>query len=421
MRDLLRCPLFQARHKRDPKDFTRQRCLGFLRVATLVARGMLGSIQRELDEVFAVLFGRQVASREVTDGGFCRARQKMRHTAFVELSREAVGMAYRTMGCIRRIAGYRVLAIDGSKVNLPGSAAVRAHFDPDGKRPGEGGAPQMLLSQCYDVVNGMILDATASPGASCERRAAMAHLRLLGEDDLLLLDRGYPAHWFLRAVDDTGARFVARASVTFSNSVAAFVASGQDAAIIVLEPTDESREACRQFGLDPSPMRVRAVRFPLPGGEVEVLLTNFLTEDFPPDLFGALYHMRWGVEEGFRCLKLPLELENLSGRTVEAVLQDVHAKVFLANMTVITALPAREAAAEATAGRELDYDINWTTAFSKVRAAGVLLFLGHDVKRLVRELQKAVAECLSPIRPGRSNPRNMKAPKKRFASNRKRI
>jgi len=392
-----------------------------VRVVSLVARGMLGSIQRELDEFFATLFDRPVASREVTDGAFCHARLKLRHTAFVELGHLAVDSAYETMECVRRVAGYRVLAIDGSKVNLPGSPAIRAHFDPEDKRPGVCGSPQMLLSQCYDVVNGLVVDAVGVPGASCERRTAMAHLGRLDEDDIVLVDRGYPAHWFLRAIDTTGARFVARVSLSFSKTVAEFVASGKETDIIALEATDDSREACRQYGLDPSPMRVRAVRVTLPGGETEALLSNFVDEDYDPGLFGELYRMRWGVEEGFKRLKSPLELENMSGKTVEAVLQDLHAKAFLANMTAITALPARKAIAKATAGRKLDYDVNWTTAISKVRSAGVLLFLGQDIGTLVSQLQDAIAVCLSPIRPGRSNPRNMTATKRRFPGNRKRI
>jgi hypothetical protein len=88
------------------------------------------------------------------------------------------------MACVERIAGYRILAIDGSKVNLPSSPEIGARFDPEGKRPGEGGAPQLLLSQCYDIVNGLIVDVAAAPGASCERRTAMGHLRHVGKSHL---------------------------------------------------------------------------------------------------------------------------------------------------------------------------------------------------------------------------------------------
>jgi hypothetical protein len=381
---------------------------------------MMGSIQRELDEVFAELFGRRVADREVTDGGFSRARRKLSHTVFVALARETVDMAYRTMDCIERVAGYRILAVDGSKLNLPDTPEIRAHFDPKGLGPGEDGVPQALLSQCYDVVNGLVLDATVSPGGSCERRAALAHLEHVGEDDILLLDRGYPAHWFLQAVESTGARFVARVSTSFSKAVTDFVASGAETTVLDLDQTNASRTACAEFGIDDAPLRVRAVLIELPSGESEALLTNFIDEDFPADLFSQLYQMRWGVEEGYKRLKSPLEIENFSGLAVECVLQDIHARVFLANMTVITMLPVSKDVEERTADRELDYDINWTTAISKVRKAGVLLFLGHDIERVIDELQEATAKCLSPVRPGRSNPRKKGRGKKRFARNRKR-
>ena len=411
---------FQGRHKRTATDFTRKRSLTMPRVIAVIARGVMKSIQREVDEVLSTLFGQSVPDRGVTDGAFCRARMKMKHTAFIELSHEAVDMAYRTMENLEYTAGYRILAIDGSKVNLPETPEIRAHFGPAEKSDGRQGAPQALLSQCYDIQNGLIMDATLSPGDSCERRAAMNHLSRIGEDDIVLFDRGYPAHWFLQGVDATGARFLARAPVDFSAAVRRFVESGKATDLIALEPTDSSRSACREFGLCEAPLTVRAVRIELCTGEVEVLLTNFIDEPFTQELFGALYTMRWPVEEGYKHLKVPLELENFSGRSVESVCQDVHARVFLANMTAVTVLPTREQVAQQTRDRKLEYDLNWTSAVSKVRQAGVLLFLGQDLEAVVHMVQEAASKCLSPVRPGRSNPRKKRSAK-RFATNRKHI
>jgi hypothetical protein len=95
-----------------------------------------------------------------------------------------------------------------------------------------------------------------------------------------------------------------------------------------------SRQVCRQSGLDPdTPLRIRPIRVTLPTGETEVLATSLLnTEACPAELFADLYHRRWGIETDCRRLKQTLSLENVSGRTVCAAQQDIHACQPLKNL-----------------------------------------------------------------------------------------
>ena len=51
------------------------------------------------------------------------------------------------------------------------------------------------------------------------------------------------------------------------------------------------------------------------------------TEDFK-----RLYFMRWPVETKFDVVKNKIAMENFSGRTVEAISQDVYVSLYLANM-----------------------------------------------------------------------------------------
>jgi hypothetical protein len=45
-----------------------------------------------------------------------------------------------------------------------------------------------------------------------------------------------------------------------------------------------------------------------------------------------VYHWRWGYEIYYLMLKGGMELENFSGRTVEAVRQDLHGAVLIARV-----------------------------------------------------------------------------------------
>ena len=91
-------------------------------------------------------------------------------------------------------------------------------------------------------------------------------------------------------------------------------------------------------------MRVRFVSLRLPSGELEVLATSLLEEAlYPTEEFLTVYHWRWGHETFHLMLKGRLELENFSGRTVEAIRQDVQAAVLLANLESVLSEPTQAA------------------------------------------------------------------------------
>src|SRR5258708_9334689 len=86
--------------------------------------------------------------------------------------------------------------------------------------------------------------------------------------------------------------------------------------------------------------RSRFVSLRLPTGELEVLVTSLLDEQlYPTQEFLTVYHWRWGHETFHLMLKGRLELENFSGRTTEAVRQDVQAAVLLPNFAPLLTEP----------------------------------------------------------------------------------
>ena len=63
-------------------------------------------------------------------------------------------------------------------------------------------APATLarISQVYDPLNGLILDALIAPYHRDERALLVEHLAALEAGCLLLLDMGYPAFWLFAAL-----------------------------------------------------------------------------------------------------------------------------------------------------------------------------------------------------------------------------
>jgi len=115
-------------------------------------------------------------------------------------------------------------------------------------------------------------------------------------NDLLLLDRGYPAYWIFNLIISRGGNFCARISKQWE-IVQNFIESGSTEAIVDLHASYQSRKECLEMGLDILPLRLRLIRVELETGQIEVLITSLTDiKKFPQEIFKDLYHQRWPVE-----------------------------------------------------------------------------------------------------------------------------
>jgi len=143
---------FKARHREKPTHFTRSRRLLFPVMLLLMLRKGVKSLQLTLNEWFD---GLDAAS--VTASAFSQARHRLRHTAFIELNREAVVKACYEDGGHRLHRGFRLLAIDGSTIRLPDFPDVAGDFGEIRYAKGEavaGARAYGIASVPYDVLNG---------------------------------------------------------------------------------------------------------------------------------------------------------------------------------------------------------------------------------------------------------------------------
>jgi hypothetical protein len=404
---------FKVRYRRTKKDFTRNRCLPFVIVVLFLLNMVKRSLQDELDEFFKLLNHEEVAVQIVTKSAFSQARKKLKYEAFVELNRTQVGYFYEHFEC-QTWHGFRLLAIDGSTSQLPRTPQIIEHFGAWHPAQGEP-CPIARVSQMFDVLNDVTLDALISPKAIGERALAARHFDHLQRGDLILLDRGYPAFWLFALILEQGAQFCARMPLSGWQTVEQFVASGLDEQIVLLWPSSESNRECRSRGLSLAPTRVRLIRVELDSGEVEVLATSLVDAiAYPATIFKELYHQRWSVEEDYKVLKCRIEIENFTGKSVLAVYQDFHAKVFTANLTAILAHPAQTVVEQKTQGRKYTYQVNMTNALSKMKDLVVLLIQRTAIPPILQRFWQAIIQTIEPIRPGRSYPHKKRVQRKRF-------
>jgi hypothetical protein len=74
---------------------------------------------------------------------------------------------------------------------------------------------------------------------------------------------------------------------------------------------------------------------------VEVLATNVFDKRLAVSSFKQLYHLRWGVEEGYKRLKCRDHVEDFSGTKVEMMMQDFHSAILRMNLTSLVSMKAR--------------------------------------------------------------------------------
>lgn len=408
-------PDFVARHRQDRKNFTRQRKLPFHVLIVFLINFVRGSYQDELDGFFKTIGRFDVAKRVVSKAALAKARMKIKFQAFTELNMHLVGQ-FEKYFSPRTWFGFRLLAIDGSTVRLPMTDAISRHF---GVWNGRQGAPSPMarVSQLFDVLNKVSVDAIIKPKSIGERELAAQHLLNVMPTDLILLDRGYPAWWLFRLILSMNANFCARVSCTKWKAVRKFFRSGLPEKLIELPVHATSVAQCRQMGLDMAPLKLRLIRIENDGKEA-VLITSLIDlQEYPIDIFNALYHHRWPIEEDYKAIKCRMELENFTGKSVLSVYQDFHAKVFAKNLVLMMAFPIQNRIDDAPSAKTYRYQINFTQAFSKSKGVIALLLsdTGTRIARLLADLQRIFQRTVEPIRPGRKCPRKHKAkPRKYF-------
>jgi Transposase DDE domain len=279
------------------------------------------SQQVMLDSYFGTLAEDGDWQRLVSARGFAKARERLSWSALARLNTFVVDCADK-LGLVPRWQGLRVVAADSSAL-MP---AVRPCFT--SRRLAD--AEQRLFT-LYLPGAELTLHASVHAVSVSERQMLFEALECLRPDDVLVLDRGYPAAWLVAHLTEQKIRFCMRCDKGNGwTGMRTLMRSGQTEAIVTLG------KPCRQDAVDyvcaGTPTQVRLVRMVTPDGQIRVVATNLPVEDYPCEVFAELYHQRWRIEESFKRLKHRAKLESVSGLTQHALLVDVYSKVLGDNL-----------------------------------------------------------------------------------------
>jgi hypothetical protein len=432
LRRQLRLASIGKQFKRCEQDFSRQRVLEFGCVAVLILRGHKLSLQNSLNKFFSRignLFTVPSAS------ALCQARQKLRPELFAHLTEFVCRDFYRLYepeGLVERWRGHRLLACDGTYLNLPDNEQTRAEFFVQTNQFESGAAVQALSCVLYDVLNGLVLGATLGTRTG-EKEPLLGQLWEQTEaGDILVLDRHYADYRVLAMGVKTERGVVIRLPEnSFKESQALFRKGKRGETepsekVVELQCPASARKYIRAYGL-PEKLRVRFVRVELANEEVEVLVTTLIDgAQYRTADFKALYGLRWREETFFGRLKNIFEAERFSGKSPLAIKQDYYGVLFLATLEnvfaasdqrglneqwsahqsqeAITATETPPGVADSSGVRQpqINHAISYLAMMDRV----VELLLGRrSTKRVLEEMHHLFRTSPTRVRPGRHFPR----------------
>jgi hypothetical protein len=261
----------------------------------------------------------------VSEQAFTKARQSMPTEFWVALFillAERFDLLY---AAVIRWRHFRLLAVDGTRINLPDYPALRQHFGTAKNSTGSHNAQaQMVLVQfpLARLPYAYAVDSVEVGEVTLARRL----LQGLRVEDLVLLDAGYLSYGLLWQIHYQGANFVVRLHRRLNMKIIKELGPGDE--LVRWQPKD-SRGNWRKEEL-PKAITLRRLTYQPRGFRSMQLLTNVLSEQEVSHkefwdlsvseqgevLTKGLYNWRWEIETTYRELKVEQQLEgNLRSRT----------------------------------------------------------------------------------------------------------
>lgn len=383
--------------------FTRKRKMTFYQIVLFILSGFKTNTQTALNRFFAHALNEEGSA--MSQQALSKARSHFDHSPFELFFRDLVQMRFSGEHEIRLFCGLQIFAVDGSDLALPDIPGLLKDFGGTGCNAD---SPTAKISVLYDVMNDFIMDAAIDRTGTSERDFAMGHIEKLrnlapGVKKLLIFDRGYPSAALIQKLEQEKLHFLMRVKRKWNRDV------DEVTAIDSLIRLDEA-------------MNIRVIKFQLPSGEMETLITNLF--DLPFGEFQKLYFKRWPIETKYDVVKNKLLLENFTGYTKNVILQDFWATMYLSNIAAVAKEEANAEAQKERYGRNNRYEyapnLNQVIATLKDYLARVCFTKSvEERERCLNFIMAAIKRSMVPIRPGRTVKRSLTPRKAKFHHNRK--
>ena len=286
-------------------DFTRNRKLHFPDVVMLILSMAGCPIREELLEYFDYDINTATAS------AFVQARAKVLPEAFEQL----LHLFNKAYPCAETYKGYRLIAVDGSDLNIPYDPQDLTTFH----RNQNNACSLYHINAAYDILNNRYVDLVIQGRAHWYEQEAMWIMaeRFPEKKTVFVADRNYPTWNNMEHIIRSGKYFLIRTKDILSSTSLLRKFGLPDSEFDLDVKTTLTTKATNEVKTHPEKYRFlstssvfdffdadnpfydvlyRVVRFKLDGTEdYECIITNLPREEFSPAEIKELYHLRWDL------------------------------------------------------------------------------------------------------------------------------
>lgn len=396
-------------------DFTRNRKLPFPDVIMIILSMAGCPIREELLDYF------DYDINTATSSAFVQARSKVLPDAFEQL----LHLFNNAYPCTETYKGYRLIAVDGTDLNIPYDPQDRTTFHKNQHKA----CSLYHINAAYDILNNRYVDLIVQGNTNNYEQKAMWTMaeRFPEKKTIFIADRNYPTWNNMEHVIRSGKYFLIRTKDihSFNSLLRKFGLPDSEFDMDIhttlttnltmsLKYPDKFRFLSTSSTFDffdaENPfydVSYRVVRFKLDGtDDYECIITNLSRNEFSVEDIKYLYGLRWQEEISFRHLKYSADLSAVHARKRSSILQEIWARAILYNFSfIIIQELAKRKAGRKRKKRKYEYVINKTRAIHLIRD----LLLKRKGGSSPPDLEGLISNEILPLRPGRSDPRKVRA------------
>jgi hypothetical protein len=346
---------------------------------------------------------------QISEEAFVKARARMPLEYWIALVMLLADRFAREHKNLIRWKRFRLLAMDGTLINLPRWQPLRDYYGT--ARSGKGGTiPQARMVMLQFPLTRIPYRFAMGPKSRAEKTMAATLLEHLQPNDLLLIDRGFWSYGLFAQIQQRGAFFATRKIEQVHLKVVRQL--GPKDTLVRLVPTDKR---WKKQGW-PESLELRRIDYQIRGFRPSALITNvtnpklisrqewigMASHEAGQVLDHSVYHRRWEIETTFRELKVTQGMSNLRGRTPGSINYEIAGHLLLYLMV-------RWLMVEAAEEHGLDpLRLSFAEALREIRAMLPMLVIQskcHVRKVLLPRLLARLAEHVVAERLGRHYPR----------------
>jgi hypothetical protein len=382
-------------------------------------KGAARTLTVEIDQFFKFI---QKGIPIISKQALSKARMKLKPEIFIKLNDAAIKEYYKQPN--KTYKGYRLLAADGSMIELPYGETIKKEFGNLNHNDAWINCGWSVV--IYDLLNEIIVDAKLHKYGQTESVYLENQLKRIKKEgkekrDIIITDRGFPSLALFVKLKRMNIDFIMRYNgEQFLKELKEIVNNEKDDMIIEVSLTasdyrrmnPELQKLIKQ-GASPR-INLRVVKIKLPNGTIEYLVTSILEKELITyEDLKQIYKLRWEEEEHFKFEKGSAEIENLSGRTPESIKQDYYSRILILNLHSILVQEAEEQIAQDNEKKKLKYDrykVNRNVSYGLVhnRIIELLNEENGDWSKAYDELVVELKRHKIPVIEGRNNPREKK-------------